>query len=136
MSLLKHNQDLVSCKEESVHLLLVTLNCRKAELFSASLLYFRGLLDDTSFHESVVKVTKDPIPVFAQIGDRKMLEDTPGSPATPPGSPVEVTTERVTEVTTTERITSPTTSVSSAVSSKKKSKSKSTSAASQRSKVS
>ncbi|XP_053386703.1 cilia- and flagella-associated protein 65-like isoform X2 [Mercenaria mercenaria] len=113
--------------------------CRIAEsdvISSVMANVLRGLLDDTSFHESVVKVMKDPIPLFAQIGDRKIVEPPSGS-ASPPGSPVEMTTDLVTEVTS-ERVVSPTTptSISSAPSTKKKTKSKSTSAASERSKAS
>ncbi|XP_060587307.1 cilia- and flagella-associated protein 65-like isoform X2 [Ruditapes philippinarum] len=97
----------------------------------------RGLLDDTSFHSSVLKVMKDPIPIFAQIGERRIL-DAPQESGSPPGSPVEMTTDMVTEETS-ERATSlpaTPTSVSSTASSKKKTKSKTGSVSSGRSKTS
>ncbi|KAH3749495.1 hypothetical protein DPMN_183993, partial [Dreissena polymorpha] len=47
----------------------------------------RGLLDDSAFHDSVVKVMKDPVPYFAQIGARADKIEPRQSP-TPPSSPV------------------------------------------------
>lgn len=84
----------------------------------------RGLLDDANFHESVVKVMKDPVPVFAQIGERRYRME-PAETPSPPSSPVEATTER---------ISSPASVTSATPSTKRRSKSKS-SAGSEKSKT-
>ena len=93
--------------------------------------HFRGLLDDATFHESVRKVMKDPIPYFAQVGSRqeKAMSDVPDSP---PSSPVATGTQITSEMVTTVNSSTPT----SGAFKKKKSMSKSSSAASQRSAVS
>ncbi|KAL4217273.1 hypothetical protein ACF0H5_023724 [Mactra antiquata] len=114
-------------KEEVVDKPAEIVPCKQAEsdvICGVMANVLRGLLDDTSFHESVVKVMKDPVPFFAQIGDRKLKEPGSATP-TPPSSPVEVTEDRT---------SCPATPVSVA-SSKKKSKSKTSSAASQKSKA-
>ncbi|WAR10588.1 CFA65-like protein [Mya arenaria] len=90
----------------------------------------RGLLDDSAFFESVVKVMKDPVPYFAQIGERRAPEGGQSSPSSP-GSPVETTFGEIHRPTP----PSPVSSASSS-SSRRKPRSNKSSAASERSKAS
>lgn len=112
----------------------VSCNTAEADVVSGVMSnVLRGLLDDTTFHECCVKVMKDPVPYFNQIGDRDLKEAIPG-PTTPPSSPVEVTTQEVTSEGFTGQETTETSPPQSASSQRKKSKSKSSSAASRKSK--
>lgn len=133
----KQTQEILSCRQSEADVI--------AGVMSNVL---RGLLDDTAFHDSVSKVIKDPIPYFAQLGERKEPEETT---RTPPSSPVEgpttiitmtmpsETTQEVSSSPTMEsqppRVMRPTPPQSAASStSKRKSKSKVSSAGSQKSK--
>jgi len=87
------------------------------------------LLDDAAFHESCIKVSKDPTPYFMQIGEHRVTPE-PEKPQTPPTSPVDMVTTQ--EQSSSQVVSQP---VSTKSTPRKKSKSKSSSAASERSQV-